>query len=199
MESKERTSMVFTTLFITGIVISNVIAAKVVKAGPFLFPASIISYTFTFIIANMMSDVVGKERSRFLVYMGFVAQLTASGLILIGLFLPSVTQDRGEAYKLLLGINWRFTLASLAAYATSQSINHYIFNSNLFKKSSTANLISVLVAQLFDTMIFTLVAFLGVYSGLINMALSQYVIKIIIVLVTNPIFLITKRMKKLEG
>jgi len=199
MESKERTSMVFTTLFITGIVISNVIAAKVVKAGPFLFPASIISYTFTFIIANMMSDVVGKERSRFLVYMGFVAQLTASGLILIGLFLPSATQDRGDAYKLLLGINWRFTLASLAAYTTSQSINHYIFNSKLFKKSSTANLISVLVAQLFDTMIFTLVAFFGVYSGLINMVLSQYVIKIIIVLVTTPIFLITKRMKKLEG
>ncbi|WP_448374280.1 queuosine precursor transporter [Fervidobacterium sp.] len=199
MEVKERTSMIFTTLFITGIVISNVIAAKVVKAGPFLFPASIISYTFTFIIANMMSDVVGKERSKFLVYMGFLAQAVASGLILLGLFLPTASTERGEAYKLLLGINWRFTLASLAAYGTSQSMNYYIFNAKLFKKSSTANLISVLVAQFFDTLIFTLVAFLGIYSGLINMVLSQYVIKIIIVLVTNPIFLITKKMKKLEG
>jgi len=199
MEAKERTSMIFTTFFITGIVISNVIAAKVVKAGPFLFPASIISYTFTFIIANMMSDVVDKERSKFLVYMGFLAQAIASGLILLGLFLPPASIERGEAYKLLLGVNWRFTLSSLAAYGTSQFMNYYIFNSKLFKKSSTANFVSVLVAQFFDTLIFTLVAFLGIYSGLINMVLSQYVIKIIIVLVTNPIFLITKKMKRLEG
>jgi len=59
VDRQERSAMILTTLFITGIVISNVIAAKVIKLGVFLFPASIISYTFTFIIANMMSDVVG--------------------------------------------------------------------------------------------------------------------------------------------
>ncbi|WP_372589130.1 queuosine precursor transporter [Fervidobacterium pennivorans subsp. shakshaketiis] len=195
MDRQEKNAMILTTLFITGIVISNVIAAKVIKLGAFLFPASIISYTFTFIIANMMSDVVGKERSRFLVFMGFLAQATASGLILLGLFLPSADINRGEAYRLLLGINWRFTLASLSAYGTSQLINYYIFNSRFFKKASTANLISVLVAQFFDTLIFTLVAFIGVYNNLFNMVLSQYVIKIIIVVVTNPIFLLTKKMK----
>ncbi|QIV78625.1 queuosine precursor transporter [Fervidobacterium pennivorans] len=195
MDRQEKNAMILTTLFITGIVISNVIAAKVIKLGAFLFPASIISYTFTFIIANMMSDVVGKERSRFLVFMGFLAQATASGLILLGLFLPSADINRGEAYRLLLGINWRFTLASLSAYGTSQLMNYYIFNSKFFKKASTANLISVLVAQFFDTLIFTLVAFIGVYNNLFNMVLSQYVIKIIIVVVTNPIFLLTKKMK----
>lgn len=195
MDRQEKNAMILTTLFITGIVVSNVIAAKVIKLGAFLFPASIVSYTFTFIIANMMSDVVGKERSRFLVFMGFLAQATASGLILLGLFLPSADINRGEAYRLLLGINWRFTLASLSAYGTSQLMNYYIFNSKFFKKASTANLISVLVAQFFDTLIFTLVAFIGVYDGLFNMVLSQYVIKIIIVVITNPIFLLTKKMK----
>jgi len=195
VDRQEKNAMILTTLFITGIVVSNVIAAKVIKLGAFLFPASIVSYTFTFIIANMMSDVVGKERSRFLVFMGFLAQATASGLILLGLFLPSADINRGEAYRLLLGINWRFTLASLSAYGTSQLMNYYIFNSKFFKKASTANLISVLVAQFFDTLIFTLVAFIGVYDGLFNMVLSQYVIKIIIVVITNPIFLLTKKMK----
>jgi len=195
VDRQERSAMILTTLFITGVVISNVIAAKVIKLGVFLFPASIISYTFTFIIANMMSDVVGKERSKFLVFMGFLAQAVASGLILFGLFLPSADINRAEAYRLILGINWRFTLASLSAYGTSQLINYYIFNSRFFKKASTANLISVLVAQFFDTLIFTLVAFIGVYDRLFNMVLSQYVIKIIIVVVTNPIFLLTKKME----
>ncbi|QAV33355.1 hypothetical protein SAMN04488510_10136 [Fervidobacterium changbaicum] len=195
MDRREKNAMILTTLFITGIVISNVIAAKVVKLGVFLFPSSIVSYTFTFIIANMMSDVVGKERSKFLVFMGFLAQATASGLILLGLFLPSASIERGEAYRLLLGINWRFTLASLAAYGTSQLMNYYIFNSKFFRKASVANLVSVLIAQFFDTLIFTIVAFVGVYNQLFNMVLSQYVIKIIIVLVTNPIFLLTKKLK----
>ncbi|WP_448377033.1 queuosine precursor transporter [Fervidobacterium sp.] len=195
MDRQDRSAMILTTLFITGIVISNVIAAKVIKLGAFLFPSSIISYTFTFIIANMMSDVVGKERSKFLVFMGFLAQATASGLILIGLFLPSADINRGEAYRLLLGINWRFTLASLSAYGTSQLMNYYIFNSKFFKNGFTANLISVLVAQFFDTLIFTFVAFFGIYDRLLDMVLSQYVIKIIIVVVTNPIFLLTKKMK----
>lgn len=195
MDRREKNAMILTTLFITGIVISNVIAAKVVKLGVFLFPSSIVSYTFTFIIANMMSDVVGKERSKFLVFMGFLAQATASGLILLGLFLPSASIERGEAYRLLLGINWRFTLASLAAYGTSQLMNYYIFNSKFFRKASVANLVSVLIAQFFDTLIFTIVAFVGVYNQLFNVVLSQYVIKIIIVLVTNPIFLLTKKLK----
>ncbi|AMW33285.1 queuosine precursor transporter [Fervidobacterium islandicum] len=195
MDRREKNAMILTTLFITGIVISNVIAAKVVKLGVFLFPSSIVSYTFTFIIANMMSDVVGKERSKFLVFMGFLAQATASGLILLGLFLPSASIERGEAYRLLLGINWRFTLASLAAYGTSQLMNYYIFNSKFFRKASVANLASVLIAQFFDTLIFTIVAFVGVYNQLFNMVLSQYVVKIIIVLVTNPIFLLTKKLK----
>ncbi|MEJ5258153.1 MAG: queuosine precursor transporter [Fervidobacterium sp.] len=195
MERKERQGMIFTTLFITGIVVSNVIAAKVVKFGVFLFPASIISYTFTFIIANMVSDVIGKERSKFLVWMGFLAQATASGLILLGLFMPAASVDRGEAYRIILGMNWRFTLASLAAYGTSQFMNYYIFNSKRFKSAAVANLVSVLVAQFFDTVVFTLVAFLGVYNQLISMVLSQYVIKIIIVLVANPVFMLTKKMK----
>ncbi|MGQ9856821.1 MAG: queuosine precursor transporter [Fervidobacterium sp.] len=195
MERKERQGMIFTTLFITGIVVSNVIAAKVVKFGVFLFPASIISYTFTFIIANMVSDVIDKERSKFLVWMGFLAQAAASGLILLGLFMPAASVERGEAYRIILGMNWRFTLASLAAYGTSQFMNYYIFNSKRFNSAVVANLVSVLVAQFFDTVVFTLVAFLGVYNQLISMVLSQYVIKIIIVLVTNPVFMLTKKMK----
>lgn len=191
----EKRIMLFTTLFITGIVVSNVIASKVVKIGLFLFPASIISYTFTFILSNIVSDVIDKEHSKHLIFMGFLAQATASGLILLGLFMPAASIERGEAYKLVLGTNWRFTLASLLAYGTSQVVNHYIFNKGFFKNALTANLFSVGIAQLLDTIVFTYVAFLGIYPNLWSMILSQYVIKVIIVLAMNPVFLITKKLK----
>lgn len=191
----EKRIMLFTTLFITGIVVSNVIASKVVKIGLFLFPASIISYTFTFILSNIVSDVIDKRHSKYLIFMGFLAQATASGLILLGLFMPAASIERGEAYRLVLGTNWRFTLASLLAYGTSQVINHYIFNKGFFKNALTANLFSVGIAQLLDTIVFTYVAFLGIYPNLWSMILSQYVIKVIIVLAMNPVFLITKKLK----
>ncbi|MEN6515129.1 MAG: queuosine precursor transporter [Fervidobacterium sp.] len=191
----ERKLMILTTLFVTGIVVSNVIAAKIVKIGAFVFPASILSYTFTFILSNMVSDILDKKYSSYLIWMGFLAQAVASGLVLLGLFMPAESIDRGEAYRLLLGMNWRFTLASFCAYGASQFLNYYIFNSKLLKSKFVANLVSVLIAQLFDTIVFTFVAFTGVYPRLWSMILSQYIIKVIIVVVANPIFLLTKKLK----
>ncbi|NLH36810.1 MAG: queuosine precursor transporter [Thermotogaceae bacterium] len=191
----ERKLMIFTTLFVTGIVVSNVIAAKIVKIGVFVFPASILSYTFTFILSNMVSDILDKKYSSYLIWMGFLAQAVASGLVLLGLFMPAESIDRGEAYRLLLGMNWRFTLASFCAYGASQFLNYYIFNSKLLKSKFVANLVSVLIAQLFDTIVFTFVAFTGVYPRLWSMILSQYIIKVIIVVVANPIFLLTKKLR----
>jgi len=80
--------------------------------------------------------------------------------------MPAESIDRGEAYRLLLGMNWRFTLASFCAYGASQFLNYYIFNSKLLKSKFVANLVSVLIAQLFDTIVFTFVAFTGVYPRL---------------------------------
>ena len=191
----ERKLMILTTLFVTSIVVSNVIAAKIVKIGVFVFPASILSYTFTFILSNMVSDILDKKYSSYLIWMGFLAQAVASGLVLLGLFMPAESIDRGEAYRLLLGMNWRFTLASFCAYGASQFLNYYIFNSKLLKSKFVANLVSVLIAQLFDTIVFTFVAFTGVYPRLWSMILSQYIIKVIIVVVTNPIFLLTKKLR----
>jgi len=191
----ERKLMILTTLFVTGIVVSNVIAAKIVKIGVFVFPASILSYTFTFILSNMVSDILDKKYSSYLIWMGFLAQAVASGLVLLGLFMPAESIDRGEAYRLLLGMNWRFTLASFCAYGASQFLNYYIFNSKLLKSKFVANLVSVLIAQLFDTIVFTFVAFTGVYPRLWSMILSQYIIKVIIVVVANPIFLLTKKLR----
>ncbi|MGC8955631.1 MAG: queuosine precursor transporter [Fervidobacterium sp.] len=196
LETHLKRLMMFTTLFITGIVVSNVIAAKVVKIGLFIFPASIISYTFTFILSNMVSESLDRKYSKTLIYMGFIAQAIASGLILIGLFMPSVSLERAEAYNIILGMNWRFTIASFLAYGTSQFINHYIFNKGFFDSVLIANLVSVGVAQFIDTVVFTFVAFLGVYENLWAMILSQYAIKVIIVIVMNPIFLLTNHLRK---
>ncbi|MEN3042400.1 MAG: queuosine precursor transporter, partial [Fervidobacterium sp.] len=159
----EKRIMLFTTLFITGIVISNVLASKVVKLGIFVFPASIVSYTFTFILSNMVSDVIDRRYSKYLIFMGFLAQATASGLILVSLFMPALSIEKSEAYKLILGTNWRFTLSSLLAYGASQLINHYVFNKAFFKNTFFSNLLSVVIAQLVDTLVFTYVAFFGVY------------------------------------
>lgn len=196
VSGSEKKLMMFTTLFITGIVISNVLAAKIVKISVFVFPASIISYTFTFILINMLSDVLESKYSKMLVYLGFLAQAVASLLILMGLFMPSASVERGEAYRLLLGTNWRFTLASLSAYGVSQFANFYIFNLKFLNNPLLLNLFSVAIAQLLDTVVFTLIAFLGVYKGLLPMILSQYLIKVIIVMVANPIFLLTRRLKE---
>ncbi len=180
------------TLFVTSIVISNVIAGKIVKVGFLSFPASVISYVFTFILVNLSFEIAGKEGAKRFVKLGFLAQIVASLLILMGLFLPAdpLALDKAQAYKTILGLNWRITLASFGAYFTAQAVNLIVFSLKLAKNKSVLNFLSISIAQFFDTIVFTLIAFLGVYSNLLWLMISQYIVKIIVVFLLNPIFTI---------
>ncbi len=191
-KTKAEHSQLLLTLFVTGIVISNVIAGKIVKAGFLSFPASVISYVFTFILVNLSFEMVGKEGAKRFVKLGFLAQIVASLLILMGLFLPAdpLVLDKAQAYKTILGLNWRITLASFCAYFTAQVLNLLIYNFKISKSKSVQNFLSISIAQFFDTIVFTLVAFLGVYSNLLWLMLSQYIVKVIVVVLLNPIFTI---------
>lgn len=200
---RERKTFTYVALFTSSVVISNVLAAKVVNVGGFVFPASVLSYTLTFLIVNIMSSTVDKTSSRNLVQIGFLAQIFASGLVALGLILPADSPENQKAYQIILGFNWRFTLASMVAYFASQYVNLTIFNSmigrsskNSSKELLSGNFVAVAVAQLVDTAVFTFVGFLGQHPRLWNLIFSQYLLKLFIVALLSPLVLLGRRREK---
>ena len=181
-------------LFVSGLVVSNIIAAKVVVIWKLVVPAGIIVYPISFLLTDIIGELYGKQEAIRTVWYGFIASLFAMVIIYAGMLLPPAPfmEKQQSAYEALLGPNRRIVLASLLAYLCSQKHDVWAFH---FWKGLTQgrhkwlrNNLSTMTSQLIDTVIFVGIAFWGVVPNLGEMISAQYVLKLLIALVDTPLF-----------
>lgn len=181
------------SIFIMGLVVSNVIAAKIISIGYFIFPASVLAYSITFLMTDVIGDVWGKKWARRVVYAGFVSSLIMIGLIYLSIVSPSAEIWKNqEAYNKIIGLSPRITLASLIAYLCSQMNDLWIFH--LLKDKTgreklwLRNNVSTSISQLIDQTLFVSLAFGGIipFPSLVTMIFSGYLIKLMIALLDTP-------------
>lgn len=181
-------------LFITSIIIANVVTGKILNIFGFIIPGGFLAYAVTFLMTDLLSELYGKKEANKTVFLGFICSVFASLLILFTKYLPfaEFASDPGKAYDILLGTNYRFVIASMLAYYVSQSWDIWIFH--VFGKATKGkhkwlrNNASTMTSQFFDTTIFITIAFLGVVPNLFWMIISQYIIKVFIALFDTPFF-----------
>ncbi len=199
--------MLIAALFVTSLVVANVVTGKILMldAGFFNFivPGAFLLYAVTFLMTDLMNELYGKEEAQTLVKVGFIASLFAAVMIYLTQLLPAApfALHMQEAYETLLGMNIRFVAASMTAYYISQTWDVWFFNF-LRKKTDgkhrwLRNNASTMTSQLLDTLIFITLAFSGVQGvNLPLMIFSQYVLKLIIAAVDTPIFyFLTRKLK----
>lgn len=207
-------------LFCVCLVISNVMTGKIIDTGiPFMgsaitLPGAIVCYPITYLVTDIVGEIWGKREANHIVRLGLICQLTATGLIVLGRYLPYADPAMQEAYISLLGQNWIFVAGSLAAYLVSQSLDVTIFHKIRDKVVERTgdnrqrwiwNNASTMTSQLFDTAIFSVIAFgLGFgwlwnnQQALINMILGQYLVKLVFALCDTPFFYFFTRGEKRE-
>jgi uncharacterized integral membrane protein (TIGR00697 family) len=185
---------VLQSLFVSGLVVSNIIAAKVIVIWNLVVPAAVIIYPFTFLLTDIIGETYGKDEGNRTVWYGFLGSIFAMIIIYAGMLLPVAPfmQEKQSAYEILLGPNRRIVLASLLAYLCSQKHDVWAFH---FWKNLTGgrhkwlrNNLSTMTSQLVDTVIFIGIAFWGAVPHLGKMILGQYIIKVLIALLDTPIF-----------
>jgi hypothetical protein len=185
---------VLQSLFVSGLVVSNIIAAKVIVIWKLVVPAAIIIYPFTFLITDIIGELYGKEEGNRTVWYGFLASIFAMVIIYAGMILPEAPfmEKQQSAYEILLGPNRRIVAASLLAYLCSQK--HDVWAFHLWKKLTKGryrwlrNNLSTMTSQLVDTVIFIGLAFWGTVPHLGKMILGQYLVKVLIALLDTPLF-----------
>lgn len=186
--------MLLNVLFVTSLVIANVVSNKVLQLGPLQVPGAVLCYCITFLCTDIIGEVYGKAEANRTVKLGFVCQLMASLLILLTQYLPAAeyAQEASQAYNVLLGTNWRFFLASMTAYVISQSWDVWIFHKlrvmTKNKHKWLRNNLSTITSQLIDTLIFITIAFYGTVPNIWVMVVSQYIVKLILALLDTPFF-----------
>lgn len=186
-------------LFVTSVTTANVLAGKIVAFGDYIvLPAAVVTYAFTFLLTDIINELYGRQTAQRAVFFGFYAQVFAMVMIYVGMLLPALEQEMQDAYEMLLGQNFRFVVASMAAYFVSQSWDVWIFNKLKNKTNGRhkwlRNNASTMSSQFIDTAIFITIGFIGSVPSIWAMILSQYCVKLILALLDTPFFyLFTKQ------
>ena len=207
MKTRESNLTLFNGVFVTSLLIANVVSSKIVYFCGLTVPAAIVAYPVTFLMTDVIGELWGKEEANRTVRLGFICQCLSLLLILLAMRLPIAPfADNQREFRAILGSSFRVVAASMTAYIFSQSwdvwVFHKIRDAYILKHGSRRggrwiwNNASTMTSQMIDTAIFITGAFYGVVPDITNMILSQYLIKVIYAaLDTIPFYLITGGMK----
>ena len=169
-----------------------------------------IVYASSFLITDILSENYGTQAARRVVYYGLAVIVGFTLLMNLALlFEPAADDFAHESLEVIFGFLPRVAAASLAAYLVSQlhDVWAYAFWKRRFDRIGQIwirNNLSTMVSQLVDTVVFTTIAFAGVFSlGVFaEIVLTTYLLKLIVAAADTPfVYLATHwvRREKVAG
>jgi uncharacterized integral membrane protein (TIGR00697 family) len=188
----------FMAVFVTFVVLTNTAGVKLFTVWGYNLPVSIIWYPLTFLVTDLVSEIYGEKKARLLVIMGFAMSLVLLGFSLIGIALPVAEfYPLQEDYENIFGPVWRLLFGSMAAYLLAQMIDVRLFHfwkrltrgKHLWLRNNGSTILSQLVDSLTVNFIFLYknpAVFTGDFWDVLSLALSVYVLKVLIALLDTP-------------
>ena len=182
------------SIFMIGLVMSNLFGGKIISVLGFTVAGAIITYPLTFLSTDIIGEIWGKQEANDCVKIGIIVQLIFLALGYLSLAIPpqEASKSLQQSLTVILNQGLRMTLASLGAFSISQFLDVFLFHklkeSCNGKKKWLRNNLSTMTSQLVDTLIFITIAFYGVVDNLPAMVLGQYVIQLLLALGDTPFF-----------
>jgi uncharacterized integral membrane protein (TIGR00697 family) len=168
--------------FVTALVVSNIIAVKLVEMSGRIFPAGLVIFPLSYLLGDVLTEVYGIRAARQVIWLGFACNLLALGAIQAAIHLPALDPEFQKQFEAVLGTTWRLFLASLAAYIVGELANAYVL---AFMKGATRGrwlwtrtIGSTIVGEGLDSLIFITIAFAGTGAGLANPIVTTWLIKV---------------------
>lgn len=162
-----------------------------------LVPAGVFAYLAIFLVSNIINEKEGKKEGWKIIAAGLFANV----LLLINLYLELAVPDATErgfgsigtplalTFSHLTSIEVRIVFGSVIAFVVAMYLNNYLYHKWKWNIWARYGIILILVMTI-DTLIFHTIAFAGIFSteGLLGSIASVTVFKIILTLVSIPIF-----------
>lgn len=204
-----------TAVFVTTLIVSNIIAVKIVQIGPLFLPAAVILFPVAYIFGDILTEVYGYGRARQVIWIGFFCNLIAVTAIWIGGLLPAAPfwtageiaspQAAQQAYQAILGFTPRLLVASFVAYLLGEFLNSFVLAKLKVRTKGRflwlRTITSTLVGQGVDSAIFLTIAFYGIFApaDLGQAILSQWLFKVTYEVLATPLtYLVVGWLKRLE-
>ena len=190
-----------------GTLLGNIAVCKSVDIFGLSATAGNVLYAASFLVTDILSEKYGKKDARKAVAYSFsVMLLWLAGTQAILRFTPNESDFVNESLKVIFGLAPRVTLASLAGYACSQTLDVFLYHFIWDKTGGSRkglwirNNGSTLTSQAIDTIIFTFLAFWGVFPTdvFFSILLTTYLFKAIVALCDTPFIYLARKIVPLD-
>ena len=187
--------LIITVVYVTCLLLSNLVAGKMwAVTSNITLPAAVILFPITYIFGDIFTEVYGFKNARIIIWLGFVCSFFAVGVYMITIGLPHPDfWTNQEAYATVLGTTPRVAAASFIGYLFGEFSNSMVLSKLKVmtggKKLWVRTILSTLVGEGFDSVIFVTVSFWGTMENatLLQMIFFQYLFKVCYEIVFTPV------------
>lgn len=178
-------------MFCALIIMSNILGTKTLKFEWIMLPCSILTFPALFIINDILSEIYGFKLTKNVIYLGFILNILAVVLYSIAIMMPS-NSPNADAFSTILSTTPRLFIAGLCSYMISNLVNSKILVSlkeKYYDQLFARCMLSTVVGEAIDSIIFISVAFLGIFSFdlIVTMVCCQVLFKSLYELISYPV------------
>jgi uncharacterized integral membrane protein (TIGR00697 family) len=194
-------------LFATCLLISNILATKILMIGPWAAPAGVLIFPIAYILNDVITEVWGFAKARLIIWTGFAVNILAVLFFTVGIAIPGAPfWQNQDAFASVLGNTPRIVLASLSAYLIGSFLNAFVMSRMKVvtkgKGFSARAILSTIVGESADSLIFISIAFAGVFpiGVLLTMIFTQALLKTVYEILILPVTIwVVGFVKRTEG
>lgn len=197
---------IFTVLFVTTLLVSNIVSVKIVSVGWLTFDAGTVLFPLAYIVGDIITEVYGYRRTRRLIYSGVAALMLMTLTFWVVQLLPADSSWTGQtAFESTLGVVWRLAIGSVVALFVGEIMNAYVMGR--MKVASRGRglwrrmVSSSLAGNALDTVIFSTIAFAGTMpmTSFWQLIITVFLIKMAVEIMVSPLTIrLITRVKKRE-
>lgn len=196
-----------TALYITFQLVSDVTAGKIIQLGIFTVSATVLYFPFTYIFADILTEVYGYAKARSVIWMVLFSSILAGIIYSIVVVLPPAAGfDASDAYTRVLGQIPRILFGGWIAVWVGGILNDYVLaKMKVLTKGKylwTRTIGSTIIGEGANTILFYIIALYSVIptSLLFTSIVSGWFLKVLVETVMTPVtYFVVAKLKKAEN
>ena len=179
--------------FVVILLVSNLVAAKLVPIGPLRVSAAQMLFPITYIFGDIFTEVYGYGASRKAIWRGFYASILMAAMGLFAIWLPPAPEwHNQQAFETIFGVVPRIVAGSMLAFWLGEFANSYtLARLKILTKGKhlwTRTVGSTVVGQAIDTVV--VVSFIYYdqpIATILNVIISGYLFKVAYEILATPL------------
>lgn len=176
--------MVAGMIFTVCLIVANIVEQKLIQIGPIEATAGLLIFPISYIINDLIAEVWGYKKVRLIIWNGFLMNFLAILVFRMSIAVPgSENFTHQDAFAMVLGNTERITIASFVAFLFGAFLNAFVMSKmKIMQKGkgfSVRAVVSTLVGESADSLVFFFIAFAGVIpmNDLLMLIVTQTAMK----------------------